>query len=87
MGTAIKLHAPPTQPVQLLLANAAFFSGKVKCMHAWILHEENERNIFFMNINEQTVSCNLNRYPSTAYTHDIMDNSKGPDCPSIHFNT
>ena len=45
-GTAIKLHARPTQPVQLLLANAALFSGKVKRMHAWILHEEKEGNIF-----------------------------------------
>ena len=45
-GTAIKLHAPPAQPVPLLLANAAFFSGKVKCMHAWILHEEKEGNIY-----------------------------------------
>ena len=61
MGTAIKLHAPPTQPVQLLLANAAFFSGKVKCMHAWILHEEKEGNIFFIKINEQTVSRNLKK--------------------------
>ena len=29
-------------------------------MHAWILHEEKEGNIF-MNINEQTVSRNLNQ--------------------------
>ena len=29
----------------------------------------------------------LNRHPSTADTHDIMDNSESPDCPSIHFNT
>ena len=28
-------------------------------MHAWILHEEKEGDIFVMNINEQTVSCNL----------------------------
>ena len=28
-------------------------------MHVWILHEEKEGNIFFMNINEQTVSRNL----------------------------
>ena len=44
--TAIKLPAPPTQPIQLLQANATFFSGKVKCMHAWILHEE-KKVIFF----------------------------------------
>ena len=29
----------------------------------------------------------LNEHPSTADTHDIMDNSESPDCPSIHFNT
>ena len=29
----------------------------------------------------------LNGHPSTADTHDITDNSKTPDCPSIHFNT
>ena len=29
----------------------------------------------------------LNGHPSTADTHDIMDNSESPDCPSIHFNT
>ena len=28
-------------------------------MHAWIPHEEKEGSIFFMNINEQTVSRNL----------------------------
>ena len=27
-------------------------------MHCWLLHEEKEGNIF-MNINEQTVSCNI----------------------------
>ena len=62
IGTAVKLPVPPTQPVdlQLLQANATFFfSGKVKRMHPWILHEEKEGNIFFMNINEQTVSRNL----------------------------
>ena len=29
----------------------------------------------------------LNGQPATADTHDIMDNSESPDCPSIHFNT
>jgi len=29
----------------------------------------------------------LNGHPSKADTHDIMDNSESPDCPSIHFNT
>ena len=28
----------------------------------------------------------LNRHPSTADTHDIMDNSESLNCPSIHFN-
>ena len=45
-GTAIRLPTQPTQPVQLLQANAASFSGKVKRMHAWILHEE-KKVIFF----------------------------------------
>ena len=36
-----------------------FFSGNVKRMHVWIPHEEKEGNIFFMNINEQTVSRNF----------------------------
>ena len=40
------MPAPPTQPAQLLQANVTFFSGKVKRMHAWILHEEKEANIF-----------------------------------------
>ena len=25
----------------------------------------------------------LNRHPSTADTHDVMDNSESPDCPSF----
>ena len=29
----------------------------------------------------------LNGHPSTADIHDAIDNSKNPDCPSIHFNT
>ena len=29
----------------------------------------------------------LNGHPSTADTHDIMDNFESPDCPSIRFNT
>ena len=29
----------------------------------------------------------FNRHPSTGDTHDIMDNSESPDCPSTHFNT
>ena len=29
----------------------------------------------------------LNRHVSTADTHDITDNSKSPDWPSVHFNT
>ena len=29
----------------------------------------------------------LNGHPSKADTHDITDNSKSPNCPSIHFNT
>ena len=29
----------------------------------------------------------LNEHPSTVDTHDIMDKSQSPDCPSIHFNT
>ena len=28
-----------------------------------------------------------NRYTTTADTHDIMDNSKSPNCPFIHSNT
>ena len=37
-------------------------------------------------------SCNysgtpLNGHPSTVDTHDKMDNSESPDCPSIHLNT
>ena len=28
----------------------------------------------------------LNGHPSTADTHDIKDNSKSPNCLSIHFN-
>jgi len=32
---------------------------------------------------QQTV---LNRQPSTADTHNIMDNSESSDCPYIHFN-
>ena len=33
-------------------------------MHAWILYEEKEGNKIYMNINEQTVSRNLNRTAS-----------------------
>ena len=60
-GIAIKLPTPPTQPAQLLQANAdwTFLAVKlIKHMHAWILHGKKEGNIF-MNINEQIVSRNL----------------------------
>ena len=69
-STAIKLPAPPTQPVQLLEANATFLLA-VKLnvtMHAWILHEEKE-GYFFMNINEQTVSCNLKSQCITFHSY------------------
>ena len=29
----------------------------------------------------------LNGHPSTVDTHDIVNNSESPDCPSIHINT
>ena len=29
----------------------------------------------------------LSRHPSTADNHNITDNSKSPNCPSIHFST
>ena len=29
----------------------------------------------------------LNGHPWKADSHDIMDNSESPDCPSIHVNT
>ena len=29
----------------------------------------------------------LNRHPSTMDTHDITNNSKSPNCPSVHLNS
>ena len=40
-----------------------------------------------MNINEQTVSRNLNSHPSIADIHNITGNSESPDRFSIDFNT
>ena len=54
----IKLPAPPTQPVQLLQAKATFLAVKLStCMPGSCTKKR--KVIFFMNINEQTVSLNL----------------------------
>jgi len=40
-----------------------------------------------MRVDQMGVQWNpLNRQPSTADTHNIMDNSESSDCPYIHFN-
>ena len=65
--TSDKLPTPPTQPAQLLQANATFLSGKVKYMDAWILNREKEGNSF-PNINEQTVLRNLNNFEYTSFS-------------------
>ena len=54
----IKLPAPPTQPAPLLQANATFFAVKLNaCMPGSCTKKR--KVIFFMNINQQTVSHNL----------------------------
>ena len=40
-----------------------------------------------MRVDQMGVQWNpLNRQPSTADTHNVMDNSESSDCPYNHFN-